>query len=62
MPIGKKKNVISLMKSKPSGKILKDFVALRDTIYACRKLDKNFKENAIKGRIKCKATRTILRL
>ena len=50
------------MKSKPSGKILKDFVALRDTIYACRKLDKNFKENAIKGRIKCKATRTILRL
>ena len=53
LPIGENKKAIGLMKDELGGKVMTKFVALRTTIYAYRKIDKEVEEKHCKGTKRC---------
>ena len=53
LPIGKNKKVIGLMKGELGKKIMTEFVALRENMYAHRRIDKEAEGKRCKGTKKC---------
>ena len=53
LPIGKNKKAINLLKDELDRKVIIKFVALREKMYAYRKIDKKVEEKRCKGTKKC---------
>ena len=57
--IGKNKKIIDMMKEEIGGKTMIDFVLLRATVYAYRKIDKKLEDMRCEGTKRCLVTRSL---